>query len=50
MSTLLSTDLGQKKNPAVEDGLPLMAEKLLAAGFSADEVRVMAVDNTRLLA
>jgi len=27
-----------------------MAEKLLEAGFSEDEVRTMAVDNTRLLA
>jgi hypothetical protein len=48
--TLLSTDLGQVANPPVEDGLPLMADRLLAAGFSADDVRVMAVDNTRRLA
>jgi hypothetical protein len=27
-----------------------MAEKLLEAGFTDDEVRTMAVDNTRLLA
>ena len=27
-----------------------MAEKLLDAGFSEDEVHTMAVDNTRLLA
>jgi hypothetical protein len=48
--TVLSSDLGQVKNPPVEDGLPLMAEKLLEAGFSEDEVRTMAVENTRLLA
>ena len=48
--TVLSSDLGQVKNPPVEDGLPLMAEKLLEAGFSESEVRTMAVDNTRLLA
>ena len=48
--TILSSDLGQVKNPPVEDGLPLMAEKLLEAGFSEAEVRTMAVDNTRLLA
>ncbi|MGE5746327.1 MAG: DUF6282 family protein [Solirubrobacterales bacterium] len=48
--TVLSSDLGQVRNPPVEDGLPLMAEKLLEAGFSEDEVRTMAVDNTRSLA
>ena len=29
---MLSTDLGQRKNPPVEDGLPLMADRMLAAG------------------
>jgi hypothetical protein len=48
--TILSSDLGQVKNPPVEDGLPLMADKLLEAGFTEEEVRTMAVDNTRLLA
>jgi hypothetical protein len=48
--TVLSTDLGQVANPPVEDGLPLMAEKLLEAGFGEDEVRTMAVENTRRLA
>ena len=48
--TLLSSDLGQVKNPPVEDGLPLMAEKLIEAGFSDDDVRTMAVNNTRQLA
>ena len=48
--TLLSTDMGQVKNPPVEDGLPLMAERLLDAGFSEEEVRTMAVTNTRRVA
>lgn len=48
--TVLSTDLGQVANPPVEDGLPLMADRLLQADFSADEVRTMAVANTRRLA
>jgi hypothetical protein len=48
--TILSSDLGQVKNPPVEDGLPLMAERLLEAGFTEDEVRTMAVANTRMLA
>jgi hypothetical protein len=48
--TVLSSDLGQVQNPPVEDGLPLMADRLLDAGFSEAEVRVMAVENTRLLA
>jgi hypothetical protein len=48
--TIWSTDLGQVFNPPVEDGLPLMADRFLAAGFSEDDVRVMAVDNTRRIA
>jgi hypothetical protein len=48
--SILSSDLGQVQNPPVEDGLPLMADRLLDAGFSEDEVRTMAVDNTRRLA
>jgi len=48
--TLLSSDLGQVKNPPVEDGLPLMADRLLDAGFDEDEVRTMAVTNTRRIA
>jgi hypothetical protein len=47
---VLSTDLGQVDNPPVEDGLPLMADRLLEAGFSEDEVVTMAVTNTRLIA
>jgi hypothetical protein len=47
---VLSTDLGQVTNPPVEDGLALMADRLLAEGFSEDDVRTMAVVNTRKLA
>jgi hypothetical protein len=47
---VLSTDLGQVTNPPVEDGLALMADRLLEAGFSEDDVRTMAVVNTRMLA
>ena len=46
---VLSTDLGQPANPPVEDGLALLADRLLDAGFSDDDVRTMAVANTRRL-
>ncbi len=49
-STVFSSDLGQVFNPPVEDGLALMADRFLEAGFSEDEVITMAVDNTRRLA
>lgn len=48
--SVLSTDLGQRANPPVEDGLGLMADRLLAAGFDEEEVHTMAVVNTRRLA
>jgi hypothetical protein len=48
--SVLSSDLGQTANPPVEDGLGLMADKLLEAGFSEEEVQVMAVRNTRRVA
>jgi Family of unknown function (DUF6282) len=47
--SVLSTDMGQPKNPPVEDGLPIIADLLLEAGFSDDEVRVMTVTNSRRL-
>jgi hypothetical protein len=47
---VLSTDLGQVFNPPVEDGIALMADRLLAAGFDEQEVHVMAVVNTRRVA
>jgi hypothetical protein len=48
--SVLSSDLGQPFNPPVEDGLALMADRLLEAGFTEDEVHVMAVTNTRRVA
>ena len=48
--TVWSTDLGQVFNPPAEDGLAIMADRFLAAGFSEEEIRVMAVENTRRLA
>ena len=49
-ATVWGSDLGQRFNPPVEDGLALMADRFLAAGFSEEEVRTMAVENTRRLA
>jgi hypothetical protein len=48
--TVWSTDLGQVFNPPVEDGLAIMADRFLAAGFDDEEVRTMAVTNTRRIA
>jgi hypothetical protein len=48
--SVLSTDLGQVFNPPVEDGMGIMVERLLAAGFNDEEVQVMAVANTRRVA
>jgi hypothetical protein len=45
--SVVSSDLGQPFNPPVEDGLPLMADRLLEAGFSEDEVHVMIWENSR---
>jgi hypothetical protein len=45
-STVWGTDLGQRFNPPVEDGLAIMADRFLAAGFNDEEVRIMAVENT----
>lgn len=47
--SVLSSDLGQPFNPPVEDGLALLADRLLAAGFTDDEVHTMAVVNSRRL-
>ena len=49
-NSVLSTDLGQVFNPPVEDGMALMVDRLLEAGFQEEEVYVMAVVNTRLVA
>ena len=48
--SVLSTDLGQTFNPPVEDGMAIMVDRLLAAGFDDEEVHVMAVTNTRRVA
>jgi len=48
--SVLSTDLGQVFNPPVEDGMALMVDRLLDAGFEEEEVYVMAVVNTRAVA
>lgn len=48
--TLISTDLGQTINPPVAEGFAMYAQRLLDAGFTADEVRTMAVTiPTRLI-
>ena len=47
---VVSTDLGQPDNPAPEDGLALAADRLLAGGFSEEEVLTMTLKNTRSLA
>lgn len=41
--TLLSTDLGQKTNPPVAEGFAMFAQRLLDAGFTAAEIKLMAV-------
>jgi hypothetical protein len=48
--SVLSTDLGQTFNPPVEDGMAIMVDRLLEAGFSEDDVHVMAVENSRRVA
>ncbi len=48
--SVISTDLGQVSNPAIEDGLAEMVDRLLEGGFSEEEVHVMAVVNTRRVA
>jgi Family of unknown function (DUF6282) len=46
---ILSTDLGQTINPPVAEGFAMFAQKMLDAGFSASEVRRMAVTNPTAL-
>jgi hypothetical protein len=46
-NSILSSDLGQPFNPPVEDGLALLADQLLGAGFTDEEIHVMAVLNSR---
>ncbi|MQA95837.1 MAG: cytosolic protein [Streptosporangiales bacterium] len=49
-ASVLTSDLGQPFNPPVEDGLALLADRLLEDGFTDDDVRTMAVRNSRFLA
>jgi hypothetical protein len=49
-NSLLSSDLGQPHNPPVEDGVALMVDRFLEAGFTETEVRTMAVTNSRRMA
>jgi hypothetical protein len=49
-NSVLSSDLGQPFNPPVEDGLAILADMLLAEGFTEQEIRTMAVHNSRWLA
>lgn len=43
--TFFTSDLGQPHNPPIEDGLALMAQMCLDAGFRDDEIHQMAVEN-----
>jgi Family of unknown function (DUF6282) len=49
-NSFFSSDLGQPHNPPIEDGLALMAQRCLDAGFTDDEIHQMAVENTCRLA
>jgi Family of unknown function (DUF6282) len=46
---LLSTDLGQTVNPPVAEGFAMFVQKLMSAGFRADEIRQMVVANPEAL-
>ncbi|WP_161883803.1 DUF6282 family protein [Deinococcus alpinitundrae] len=48
--TIFSTDFGQPANPPVEDGLPIMVDQFLRAGFSEQDLHCMTVTNSVLLA
>jgi hypothetical protein len=48
--SFVATDLGQPFNPAVETGFALMADRMLAAGFSEEQIHTMSVVNTHRLA
>lgn len=46
---ILSTDLGQTINPPVAEGFAMFAQKMLDAGFTAAQIRRMAVTNPTAL-
>jgi hypothetical protein len=48
---VMSTDLGQAINPPVAEGFAMFADRLLDAGFTIDDIRLMASTNpARLVA
>jgi hypothetical protein len=49
-NSFFASDLGQPKNPPVEDGLALMADKAFEAGFTDEEVHQLCVANPAHLA
>ena len=49
-NSFFASDLGQPKNPPVEDGLALMADKAFEAGFTDEEVHQLCVINPARLA
>jgi len=49
-NSFFASDLGQPKNPSVEDGLAWMADKAFEAGFTDDEVCQLTVINPERLA
>ena len=48
-NVILGTDLGQKTSIYPDEGMASWAEKLLAEGFKAEEIRTMMVNNPRKL-
>jgi hypothetical protein len=48
-NTILSTDFGQKNNPAPVEGFAYYLGKLKDIGFSEDEIKTMVCDNPRKL-
>jgi hypothetical protein len=46
---VISTDLGQTTNPGIAEGFALFAETLFGAGFMAEDIRRMAVENPAML-
>ena len=48
-NVILGTDLGQKTSIYPDEGMASWAEKLLAEGFTEDEIRTMMVTNPRKL-
>ena len=47
---VFSSDCGNPDYPPVEDGLAIWADRLLEAGFTEDEIRLMVVENSQRLA